>query len=141
MDRGHVARPRGLMFLLDTNTCIDFILGRSDALRARMRREYARGLAISAVTLGELRVGPKHPGAEAEDERRLDQFVATLTVHDFDRSAADEYGAVARSVGVRRNSFDRLIGAHARALGLTLVTNNEPDFADIPGLRIENWTR
>ena len=36
---------------------------------------------------------------------------------------------------------DRLIAAHALALDLTLVTNNERDFADVPGLRIENWTR
>lgn len=40
----------------------------------------------------------------------------------------------------RRARYDRLIGAHALALGLTVVTANEADFADIPGLKIENWT-
>ena len=128
------------MFLLDTNSCIDFTLGRSDALRERIRRSYRIGLAISTVTLGELRVGPKHPGADPEDERRLDLFISTLTVHSFDERAAEEYGRVARSIGVKRKSFDRLIAAHARALDLTLVTRNEADFAGVPGLRIENWT-
>jgi tRNA(fMet)-specific endonuclease VapC len=128
------------MFLLDTNSCIDFTLGRSEALRERVRRSYRKGLAISTITLGELRVGPKHPGADPEDEKRLDVFLSTLTVHPFDERAAEEYGREARNVGVKRKSFDRLIGAHARALDLTLVTRNEADFADIPGLKIENWT-
>jgi hypothetical protein len=34
---------------------------------------------------------------------------------------------------------DKLIAAHAVALGVTLVTNNETDFAGYPGLKVENW--
>ena len=33
-----------------------------------------------------------------------------------------------------------LIAAHARALGLTLVTNNTAEFERVRGLAIENWT-
>jgi tRNA(fMet)-specific endonuclease VapC len=36
-------------------------------------------------------------------------------------------------------SYDMLIGAHARSEGLILVTNNEREFARMPGLRVENW--
>jgi len=32
-----------------------------------------------------------------------------------------------------------LIGAHARALGMTLVTNNRREFERMPGLKVENW--
>jgi tRNA(fMet)-specific endonuclease VapC len=39
----------------------------------------------------------------------------------------------------RRDAFDRLIAAHAVAVGATLVTNNVADFQDYPGLRVENW--
>ncbi|AQR72600.1 type II toxin-antitoxin system VapC family toxin [Sphingomonas sp. LM7] len=129
------------MFMLDSNTCIDFVLARSEASRARVRRSYSNGLSIWMVTLGELRVGPRHPGADPEDERRLDLFVGTILVRPFDVRAAGEYGVLARSVGVKRRSFDRLIAAHARALSRTLVTRNEADFADVPGLKIENWTK
>jgi tRNA(fMet)-specific endonuclease VapC len=32
-----------------------------------------------------------------------------------------------------------LIAAHARCLGMTLVTNNTREFKRVPGLKIENW--
>jgi len=35
---------------------------------------------------------------------------------------------------------DLFIAAHARALGLTLVTNNTAEFERVSELRIENWT-
>ncbi|PMZ78725.1 VapC toxin family PIN domain ribonuclease, partial [Pseudomonas sp. FW306-2-11AD] len=40
----------------------------------------------------------------------------------------------------KRARFDRLLAAHALSLGATIVTNNEADFADVPGLRVENWS-
>jgi tRNA(fMet)-specific endonuclease VapC len=64
-----------------------------------------------------------------------------LAVHDFGRAAAESYARLAGTMPCRRHSFDRLIAAHALALDMTLVTNNTRHFADIPGLRVENWTR
>lgn len=34
---------------------------------------------------------------------------------------------------------DKMIAAHARPLGFTLVTDNTKDFAGIPGLSLDNW--
>lgn len=34
---------------------------------------------------------------------------------------------------------DLFIAAHARALGLTLVTNNTTEFERVPHLRLDNW--
>jgi tRNA(fMet)-specific endonuclease VapC len=127
------------MVLLDTNVCIDFALSRSEKLRHRMEQAFDRGLAISAITLGELRVGAKNSG-DIEDERRLDVLTDTIAVLSFDAAAALDYALLVRQLGVRRNSFDRLIAAQARSRGLLLVTNNHRDFADVPGLRVENWT-
>lgn len=129
------------MYLLDTNVCIDFALARSDVLRDRIRDAFSQGLAISAVTLAELRVGARHRGADPEDEKRLDKMVRVLALRDFDAAAAEAYGRIARRIGAKRRSFDRLIAAHAVSLGLILVTRNEGDFADVPGLKVENWTR
>jgi tRNA(fMet)-specific endonuclease VapC len=40
----------------------------------------------------------------------------------------------------KRASFDRLIAAHAVSQDLIVVTGNAKDFADVPGLKVENWT-
>ena len=126
--------------MLDTNACIDFSLARSDRLRDRLAQAYDTGVAISAVTLAELRVGAKNPAADPKDERLLNVLIRSVSLLDFDALAADHYGMIVREVGVKRHCFDRLIAAHARSRDLTLVTNNERDFTDVPGLRVENWT-
>ena len=58
-----------------------------------------------------------------------------VPVQPFDQKAALQYAGLP----FRRRSFDRLIAAHALSLDAILVTNNEADFADVPGLKIENW--
>ncbi len=129
-----------LAFLLDTNVCIDFLLGRSDRLVTRMGEAFG-SFALSAITAAELRVGSSRSSDPAGDARRVDAFLAPLIVLPFDEQAAIAYGRIVRHVGVRRKSLDRLIGAQAVAADLTLVTRNIADFADISGLRVEDWTR
>lgn len=128
------------MIMLDTNACIDFARARSDRLRDRLEQAFDTGLSISTVTLAELRVGSRSESASPEDERRLDMLINVITVLPFDEVAADVYGGLVRQVGVRRQSFDRLIAAHALSRDLMLVTNDERDFTDVPGLKVENWT-
>jgi tRNA(fMet)-specific endonuclease VapC len=53
----------------------------------------------------------------------------------FDEAAAREYA----KLPFKRARFDRLLAAHALSLGATIITNNEGDFADVPGLKVENW--
>jgi len=38
-----------------------------------------------------------------------------------------------------KNKPDMLIAAHAKSLGLTLVTNNTREFGRVEGLQIEDW--
>ena len=128
------------MYLLDTNVCIDFALARSDPLRERIRHSFRAGLSISTVTLAELRVGARHSMSPGDDDERLDRLIQILDLRSFDAAAAQAYGNIAREIGVKRRSFDRLIAAHAVALNLVLVTRDLQDFADVPGLKVENWT-
>lgn len=120
-------------FLLDTDICIYIVGAVSERLRTRLGEQDEGALAVSAITLAELEIGLR----DRPDQRnRLEIFLAEVPVLPFDRSAAQTYGAIPH----RRGRHDRLIAAHALSLGLTLVTNNERDFADVPGLRVENWT-
>lgn len=35
--------------------------------------------------------------------------------------------------------MDLLIASHAKALGVTVVTNNTREFARVPGLKVQRW--
>ena len=57
-------------------------------------------------------------------------------------SAAPIYGTIRATLETRGQTIgpnDLWIAAHAKALDLTLVTNNEREFQRIDGLKIENW--
>jgi tRNA(fMet)-specific endonuclease VapC len=43
--------------------------------------------------------------------------------------------------GIPIGPLDTMIAAHAKALNLTLVTNNEREFSRVSGLIIENWAK
>jgi tRNA(fMet)-specific endonuclease VapC len=58
-------------------------------------------------------------------------------VLDLDGKAA----LASAELPLKRESYDRLIAAHALSHGLTRVTDNGADFANIPGLVVENWAR
>jgi tRNA(fMet)-specific endonuclease VapC len=127
------------MYLLDTNICIDFVDGRSEVAKRRVQEGFRSGIGISAITAGELLVGARGSADPVEDTRRIERFIEVVRCHDFDEAAARHYATIAKQIGVRRKSFDRLIAAHAMALGFVLVTNNVKHFADVEGLKVENW--
>lgn len=61
---------------------------------------------------------------------------------DFDYNATVEYGKIRADLekkGTPIGPLDTLIGAHAKSLGLIMVTNNQKEFLRIEGLKIENW--
>jgi tRNA(fMet)-specific endonuclease VapC len=116
---------------LDTNICIYLLGGAAEPARARVERCRPGELATSMITFAEVLVGARRLDAVAEAEA----FFEVVKVLPFDRAAAKVYA----ELPFRRGSFDRLIAAHALAADLTLVTNNERDFANISGLRVENW--
>ncbi len=119
-------------FLLDANTCVYILDGVGEPLRRRVEAARSGALVTSAIAYAEVMIGAARREAVTET-RRLFDLIAVLP---FDLRVAETYA----KLPFKRGSFDRLIAAHALALDLTLVTNNERDFADVPGLRIENWT-
>src|SRR3546814_11281224 len=66
----------------------------------------------------------------------LEAFIEAIPLLPFDEAAAREYARLP----FKRARFDRLLAAHASSLGVAIITNNESDFADVPGLAVENWT-
>ena len=120
------------LFLLDSNICIYLLKGASHAVRRRVENQAPGELVTSAIAFGEVMMGMR----SFEETAHAELFFALVTVLPFDRNAAESHA----KLPFKRGSYDRLIGAHALSLGLTLVTANEQHFANIPGLKVENWT-
>lgn len=129
-----------MRYLLDTNICIYLMKRHPPEVIARLEDLHYGDVAISAITLAELRAGLElNPATRAHNERALDALLQDVPALPFEHNAAVSYGAMRSAVGDRRrDALDRLIAAHALSLGLTLVTNNENDFKDYPGLIVEN---
>jgi len=129
-----------LAFLIDTNIAIHARDG-TDVVLDKLA-EHDGAILISALTLAELQRGLyKNPALAALRRARLDVLVARIPILPFDTAAAEIYGQIIAQCGwVRGRDYDRMIAAHAISTGSVLVTNNEADFRDIPGLSIENWT-
>ena len=122
-------------FLLDSNVCIYVLRDAASAPAVRVQECAPGEVVTSAIVYAEVM-----RGIEADDQHALNivqSLFRWVDVRPFDQAAADAY----TRIPFRRARFDRLIAAHALALDLTIVTANEADFADIPGLRLENWTR
>lgn len=123
------------VFLLDSNICIYILEGLSAQARRHVEGRRPGEIVTSAVAYAEVMRGVDPDDALAG--AKVDALFDIVDVLPFDRVAAQVYQAIP----FKRGTFDRLIGAHALALGLTLVTNNVRDYSDISGLRVENWTR
>lgn len=120
-------------YLIDANLCINLLEGRSKAAAGRLAACDVGQVVTSAVVYAEVMIG-------AEQQGKVDgamAFFAQIPVLSFDEAAARVYSRLP----FRRGSYDRLIAAHALALGLTVVTSNLGDFKDVPGLEVEDWVR
>ena len=130
-----------MRYMLDTNICIYIIKGNPPQVLARLKTLTQGSAVMSVVTYAELRAGLELQSANrAQDERALAFLTSRIPVLPFNESAAQCFGVMRAALRERnRNTMDRLIAAHAVSVGITLVTNNEADFKDYPGLAVENW--
>jgi len=130
-----------MRYMLDTNICIYLMKAHPPNVLARLQTLDYGDAVMSVVTYAELRVGVEVLAASrAQNERALHFLARDILVLPFDEAAAEHYGMMRAALRERRrDALDRLIAAHAASLGLTLITNNESDFKDYPGLVVENW--
>lgn len=130
-------------FMLDTDTC-SYIMKRShDGLLKRLSRTQVRDVCISVITKSELLFGVEISPRRKQDEAALDAFLRYVEVLGFSDKAANHYAkirAYLKTRGTMMGANDLFTAAHARSLGLTLVTNHTSEFGRVPHLAVENWT-
>ena len=133
-----------MRYMLDTNICIHIIREKPVKILKKLRSFDITDIAISAITHSELEYGITKSRSRRANQQALTQFLSSLEILPNDDKAAVNYGQVRSYLekkGVVIDAMDLLIGAHARGIPVTLVTNNLMGFRKIPGLRVENWAR
>ena len=127
--------------MLDTNICIYLIKKQPPQVLERLQRLTKGSAVMSVITYAELRAGLEIQSTNrAYDAHILSLLITRIPVLPLTPSDAECFGVLRAAVRDRsRNAMDRLIAAHAVNSNLILVTNNEADFKDYPGLVVENW--
>ena len=118
------------------------------ALQARLEILSPAEIATTVITveeqtrgwLGLIRRYPDVHRQVAYYERlvRLFDFFAEWQILPFDQRAADEFKRL-RQQGVRIGTMDLKIASIVLVGGVTLLSGNNRDFQQVPGIQVEDW--
>ena len=109
----------------------------------RLRSVAVGDVCMSVVTKAELLYGVEVSPRRAQDAAALAAFLPYVEALDLTDDAAIHYAEIRADLkkrGAMIGANDLFIAAHARAGGLTLVTNNTTEFERVQGLAVESWT-
>jgi tRNA(fMet)-specific endonuclease VapC len=129
--------------MLDTDTSSLIVNYKSAAVLARLQSVGINDVCISVITKCELLYGVEKSPERLKHQTNLDRYLAHITVLDFSGDAALHYAQIRaglRQGGNMIGANDLFLAAHARALGMTIVTNKPREFNRVPNLKVENWS-
>ena len=124
-------------YLLDSNVCIALIRRHATPLALPS----PQATAVSSVVAAELWAGAEK-SLYRQEAGRVESLLEAFPVLSFDFAAARHYGNIRADLerkGTPIGPLDLLIAAHARSLGLTLVTGNIGEFRRVDGLNVLMW--
>ena len=128
------------LYMLDTNMCIYLMKHQPRSVAERFTRCSVGDVVMSAITYAELEYGVAVCRNPAREQANLAALIMDIPVMPFEVQAGIAYGPIRKATRERKSDhLDKLIAAHAVSLNVILVTNNERDIADYPGLKLENW--
>ena len=111
-------------------------------MRERLHSCDIGSVALSSLTVSELYFGAYKSQHVEKNLLTLEYFLKPFSIVEYGIQAAKEYGELRAKLqknGQVIGSLDMLIAAHARSLGMVLVTNNTKEFARVEELEIEDW--
>lgn len=130
-----------LRYLLDTNILSAIIKQPAGTLAQKIAAMDENTYCTSIVVASELRYGAYRKGS-AKLTAQVETVLAGFYILPLEVPVDRHYGSIRAElarIGQPIGHNDLFIAAHARALGLTLVTGNHGEFSRVPGLAVENW--
>ena len=131
-----------IKYMLDTNMIAYAKNRRPAVVLERLMQHDPSEICISSITMAELEYGVHNSSKPEQNRTALMMFLSGITILPFDSDASFEYGKIRyalKSKGILIGGNDLLIAAHAKSLGLALVTHNTREFSRVEGLSIEDW--
>jgi tRNA(fMet)-specific endonuclease VapC len=132
-----------MRFMLDTNIVSDLVRHPRGKIADRISGVGEKEVCTSIVVAAELRYGSTKKNS-SRLTAQLEAVLGAIEVLALEAPVDAVYGVIRAGLertGQPTGANDLLIAAHALALGLTLVTDNEREFLRIHALRVENWLR
>jgi len=132
-----------MRYVLDTNIVSDLVRNPEGRVAQHIRRVGEAQVCTSIIVTAELRYGAAKKGSP-KLLSQLEAVIGALEILPFEKPPGPTYGALRTRLelaGTPIGGNDLLIAAQALALGYTIVTDNDREFARVNNLRLENWLR
>jgi tRNA(fMet)-specific endonuclease VapC len=132
-----------MAYLLDTNVLSHLVREPRGRVAEHIKRVGETQVCTSIIVAAELRYGALKKGSRRLTAQ-LEAVLGAIDVLPFESPADAIYGLIRTRLeqsGQIIGANDLLIAAQSLALGYTIVTDNEAEFARIDGLSRENWLR
>jgi tRNA(fMet)-specific endonuclease VapC len=131
-----------LTYLLDTNTCVEYLNGRPRRVLDAFQRRTPEDIAVCSIVKAELHYGALRSKNPLQAVAKLEEFLAPFRSLPFDDQCTAEYGRIRARLaqtGLLIGPNDLLIAAIAVVHDAILVTHNTREFIRVEGLAIEDW--
>lgn len=128
-------------YLLDINIVSDLARHPDGSAARRIAEIGSEHIAIGIVVACEIRFGLAK-SQSARLTHNVEQILEQIEILPLEAPVDEHYADIRlylERAGTPIGPNDLLIAAQARALEMTLVTNNESEFRRVPGLTVENW--
>lgn len=128
-------------YLLDTNIISSLWKAPQNKVYQRLQNSAEDKICTSIIVAAELRFGAAKRQSKVLTEW-VEAILSRMTIFALEGGVDQEYASIRCELehsGQLIGSNDLLIAAHARYLGLILVTDNLREFQRVPHLLVENW--
>ena len=129
-------------YMLDLETAVALLRRRDEGLLGRLEKTAPSDICISAVTHSDLQFGAVMSRKSSGDREALELFLRYVGVAAYPEEAGEHYGEIRTVLELGGEVFEPhelLVVAHARCMGLVLVTRRVRELRGVKGMRVENW--